>query len=299
MIAKLQVRVISPWFGELETPEAFFSVKIPSEKADALLCDWMPDPELFTFPGRKAWYCCEPKCQFRVLGGGTWPFIRARLASREFLFHSHPDPRLRVPVITHFEKLIVNRLEDRKNRAVAVVSNHGGLPWRRHSDLKYRNRFITHPTVDLYGREGWKSYRAGWLARPAPPSNYRGALPGDWPASGKRALMARYKVAICLENMIEPYFFTEKFVEAVCAGCIPVYRAHPTIAQTILRDAAWVDPANYGHDPEATIKAALSFNAESIRLQNEQWLASAMVADTHSTQVFGRIGIILAGTLTE
>jgi len=69
---------------------------------------------------------------------------------------------------------------------------------------------------------------AGWLSRPAAPANYRGEIPGDWPEEQKRELLAGYKVAVCRENSYEPYYFTEKFVEAVCAGCVPVYRAHPT-----------------------------------------------------------------------
>ncbi|HNR72358.1 MAG TPA: hypothetical protein PLV05_14630 [Verrucomicrobiota bacterium] len=124
---KLQVRVISPWFGKLETEEAFFSVDLPAEKADALLCQWAPSEELFAFPRRKAWFCCEPQVMFRSIEGGTWPAIRARLASHEFLCHNHPDPRWRVPHMTHWAPLAVNHRAERKDKAVAVVSNHAAL----------------------------------------------------------------------------------------------------------------------------------------------------------------------------
>jgi hypothetical protein len=294
MSVKLRVRAVSPWFEEMETPDAYFSAKLQSEKADALLCDWAPNPELFTFARRKAWYCCEPRCQFRSLGGGTWPSVRARMAPGEFLFHDHPDPRWRVPHVTHFENLTVNWRSDREKRAVAVVSNHGGPPWRRHRDVGFRNRFVTHPRVDLYGRKGWERYRASWMNRAATPTNYKGELPGDWHAAAKREVMSRYQVAICLENMMEPFYFTEKFVEAVCAGCVPVYRAHPTAAQTVLRGATWVDPADHGHDPEATLEAAFSLDSEKVRQQNEQWLGSDLLAETRSCHVYGRIGRILA-----
>jgi hypothetical protein len=86
MDQRLQVRLKSPWTTRMETETAVFSVDIPAEKADALLCEWATDPELFTFPRRKAWYCCEPQCQFRGLGGGTWPKIRAKLDPRERSF---------------------------------------------------------------------------------------------------------------------------------------------------------------------------------------------------------------------
>jgi hypothetical protein len=293
MVRKLQVRVISPWFQEMETDEVFFSVKIHAETADALLCDWAPAPELFTFPRRKAWYCCEPKSQFCELGSGKWPSIRSRMPPNEFLFHANPETRCRVPHVTHLESPIVIHREKRQERAVAVVSNFGGPPWRRHRDTRLRNRFVTHPRVDLFGRKGWMRYRASWHAMPDAPKNYKGELPGDWPMPEKRELMARYKAAICLENTIEPHYFTEKFVEAVCAGCIPIYHAHPTVAQTILRDAKWVDPGDYGNDPAATIAAALSLDASRVREQNEHWVTSAIVAETNVRNIFGKIGRIL------
>lgn len=47
----------------METETADFSVDIPAEKADALLCEWAPDPDLFTFPRLEACYC------WKVCGG--------------------------------------------------------------------------------------------------------------------------------------------------------------------------------------------------------------------------------------
>jgi len=160
---KLQVRLKSPWTDRVETELAVFSRDIPTERADALLCEWAPDDELFSFPGRKAWYCCEPTCQFRGLGNGTWPKLRSRLGPHEFLWHGHPDPRYRVPHVTHFQPLDMNQNPDRLQKAIAIVSNHGGSPWTCHPDIRYRNQLITLPQVDLYGRSGWKRYRRNWV----------------------------------------------------------------------------------------------------------------------------------------
>ena len=292
--SKIQIRVVSPWFGELETSDAFFSVNLPVEKADALLCDWAPSDELFTFPRRKAWYCCEPECQFRGLGGGTWQGIRDRLAPNEFLCHNHPDPRYRVPHVTHFEPLEMKPNGERLNGAIAIVSNHGGSPLKRHRDITCRNDFITDSQVDLFGRSGWTRYRRRWFSLPGPPANYRGELPGDWPATGKRELMGRYKVAVCLENMNEPFYFTEKFVEAVCAGCIPVYRANPTVVEGVLKGALWIDPDEHGHDPGRTVSAALGADAEQISETNRGWLQCQSLAETHHEAVFRKLAGILA-----
>jgi hypothetical protein len=269
-------------------------VDIPSEKADALLCEWAPDPELFTFPRRKAWYCCEPQCQFRGLGGGTWPKIKARLEPNEFLWHGHPDERYRVPHITHFEPLVMNTNQTRLDKAIAIVSNHGGSPWKRRSDIAYRNRLITDPLVDLYGRSGWKRYRAHWYSRAAAPANYKGEIPGDWPAGEKRELMAKYKVAVCLENMNEAYYFTEKFVESIVGGCIPVYRASQDVGNSMLRDALWFDPSDVRFLGRKAIETALDADLEHVQHVNSRWLStSPELAATEASRVFERIGRFL------
>ncbi len=268
-----------------------FSTALPTEQADALLCDWAPHPELFTFPRRKAWYCCEPQCQFNYLEQGTWPNIRKQLAPEEFLFHGHPDPRFRVPHTTHFGPLEPNTNRNRQDRAIAVVSNHGGYPWKRHPDIAYRNRVVSHPNIDLFGRSSWNRYRKNWYSWPKAPSNYKGEIPGDWPAEEKRNLQASYKVAVCLENMNEPYYFTEKFVEAVIAGCIPVYRAHETVRDTVLRGAVWAEASSLASKHPTTV--ALEMDLVRVQKANLQWLESKALGDTHAKIVYSKIASIL------
>jgi hypothetical protein len=293
--SRLQVHLKSPWSGRIENELAVFSPDIPLEKADALLCEWAPTPELFTFPRRKAWYCCEPACQFNALGDGTWPKLKSRLNAHEFLWHGHPDPRYRVPHITHYQPLTMDRNPIRKQRAVAIVSNHGGSPFRAHPDIRYRNRLITDPLVDLYGRSGWNRYRKHWYSWPQRPANYRGEIPGDWNDSRKRQLMSEYKVCVCLENMNEPHYFSEKFVEAVQAGCIPVYRACQTVMQTLLAGAKWFDPG--GSDPsfKAAIVTAVASEAREVQEVNHGWLMNnELIAKTGKSSVFLKLATALA-----
>ena len=293
-LPKLKVRLISPFQKYHETDTAIFSNAIPTEKADALLCEWSPHDELFSFPRRKAWYCCEPACQFPHIGDGTWAKSRNRLQPSEFLFHAHDDERYRVPHITHFQPLQMNIGSDRNDRAIAIVSNHGGSPRKRHAEIAYRNRFITHSGVDLFGRSSWKTYRRGLFSLPSAPKNYQGEILGDWPADEKRTLQKKYRAAVCLENMCSPYYFTEKFVEAVIAGCIPIYQAHPTTADSVLSGAKWVDPANYDHAPDKVIQAAKSCSLQNVQSQNQQWLSqNTALQQTHASAVFERIGQIL------
>lgn len=293
-VRKLHVRLISPWSRRIETDEAIFDCELTAEKADALLCEWAPSDELFTFPRRKAWYCCEPQCQFQRLDGGRWPKLKKKLSEAEFLYHAHPDSRYRVPHMTHYESLRMNHKKDRKTRAIAIVSNHGGSPLFRHRDIAYRNALITDPRVDLFGRAGWKTYRAAWYRFPGAPANYQGEIQGDWPAEQKRMLMSQYKVCVCLENMNEPGYFTEKFVEAVVAGCIPVFRAAVDIRETFLKGACWFDPGDAKHFGKEAIAAALEGNLEACQETNERWLnESIALGSTRSQEVFNKIGLIL------
>lgn len=292
-MSRLKIRLKSPWTHGMENEYAVFSREIPAEEADGLLCEWAPDDELLAYPRKKAWYCCEPSCQFRGLGNGSWPVIRDRLGPAEFLWHGHQDPRYRVPHVTHVGTLAVNSSQDRLPKAVAIVSNHGGNPLKRHPDISYRNGLVTLPHVDLFGRRGWSAYRRCWYSLPTAPQNYRGELPGDWPGAEKRSLMSRYKVCICLENMNETGYFTEKFVEAVCAGCIPVYRASADIREGVLQGACWFDPTDSRWPGKLAVEAALEADAESIRRINSQWLQrSRLLQATSAEEVFRRIGQI-------
>ena len=293
-VKKLQVRLISPWTSHLETETAIFSREITVANADALLAEWAPSDELFTFAGRKAWYCCEPQCQFRGLQGGGWPEIKSRLGPHEFLYHGHPEEKYRVPHITHFEDLRMDQNLQRRERAIAIVSNHGGGPLFRHPDIHYRNRLITAQEVDLFGRNSWKNYRRRWFSRAKSPSNYQGELPGDWSGVEKRRLMAEYKVCVCLENMNEPGYFTEKFVEAVVAGCIPVYRATPELRETVLAGAFWFDPGDKRWPGERAIEAALGADLKAIQAINSAWLMSSeSLSATRMESVFQKIAATL------
>ena len=62
------------------------------------------------------------------------------------------------------------------------------------------------------------------------PANFRGKPTGlsDYDIEFIRFL-STCKVAVCLENCTEENYFTEKFVNAVRAGCIPVYHAHESV----------------------------------------------------------------------
>jgi hypothetical protein len=157
--------------------------------------------------------------------------------------------------------------------------------------------------VELFGRlDAWASFRHFpklWIQRP--PDNYRGqASPGaDIYDDEHMRFLSRYKVAVCLENSVEPHYFTEKFVNAARAGCIPVYHPHPTVRNRFLVGAKWVDPADFDFSPERTIKFALAADQSAFREKNDEWLRSGILAETDDRNLFSRLHTIIEAKLNR
>jgi hypothetical protein len=272
--------------------DVLISRQIPPDEADALIVYWEPTPLLAAFDKPKIFYCCEPSYYFQGFRKHGLRKILSHLNSDEFAYHNHPNPLLRVPHQTHeTQEYIANYNDNRKSQAVAVVSNIRN-PLLRHADMRYRIRFITHQLVDLYGqKKTWLNFRNTIFSSKAPPPNYQGELKSRF--AGKIELISTYKVSLCLENSYEENYFTEKFVDAVRAGCIPIYRAHPSVKEGILNGAFWVDPADFGDDPEATIKYALSLDGKEIYHNNIEWFNSEEVQRTYLFSVYERMSEIL------
>ncbi len=293
---KILMRV--PWPSKpINVGDFCFSRDFSWAEADALVAIRQPHPDLLTFPGPRAWYCCEARKHEALFAAPEWRSIIVQLKPEEMLYHAHPDPTYRVPHVTHRHPLTAtpyNCTAPRLAKAVAVVSNIGGPPGQRSREMMLRNAFVTHSAVDLYGKQAvWARFRADVSANPGLPPNYKGEIPGNWSDPERFACIARYKAAICFENALEPYYFTEKFVCAVFGGCIPIYHAEPVVRAHFLQGAAWVDPVDFDFDHEATIRFALAQDASTYWEQNTAWLQSERIQATHALAVYERIGIIL------
>jgi len=87
--------------------------------------------------------------------------------------------------------------------------------------------------LDLFG--------AGWSPLIDVPQPWRGrlraALSGVGPCEDKRSVLSRYRFALCLENTSWPGYLTEKLIDAIAAGCVPLYLGAPDIHQIIPRGA--------------------------------------------------------------
>lgn len=310
--ATFRIKLITPCRRtRIEVGRFHFDTELGVDDADAVLCEWSPDATLLETEKPTAWYCCEPTSS-NLFAKESWQLFRKQLAPHQFLYHAHPNSAFRVPHITfdddplHPDYLgldnLLKRLHsiggvpsgDRKRKAVAVVSNSGsGIATKA---MELRRTFVVAPQVELFGsRLSWRGFRriAGIL--PAPPRNYRGEIPGFWTGAAKLRRLTEYKVNVCLENTWEDWYFTEKFVGAVLAGCIPIYHACESVRERFLQGAAWVDPADFNFQADETLAFALNEDIEKYWDANLRWLQSEAFLETTARAVFERIGGILCG----
>jgi hypothetical protein len=176
----------------------------------------------------------------------------ARLTGLPTVFHPlriAMDTRTRLPLVPWHERDFLVLINSNK-RAGSIAP---GLPWRqrwqaeatywalRAIDPLLRGRelyadrlaairyFAREDDFHLYGY-GWDQpvHRADRTTQAAVHRANRGEIaPG---LRAKRAVLSRYRFAICFENTVFPGYLTEKLFDCLLAGCIPVYWGDPTVA---------------------------------------------------------------------
>lgn len=262
-----------------------------------------PSDELLRFDGPKLWFTIEPPWHPHFRSHRVGKRLVRELDILERAFYSHPHATHRILHPTYSGSLSRARVASVRHAAVATVNNFGGRFWFLKSHFRTRNRMILDRRVEVFGiPEAWANFRHFpklWIQRP--PDNYAGkASPSaDVFSEENIRFLSGYKVAVCLENCSEPYYFTEKFVNAVRAGCIPVYHAHITVKDGLLSGARWVDPAEFGFSSRCTIDFALDQDQEKIRSINDVWLESGILADTDDLKVFGKLHQIVSAKLRD
>jgi len=297
----LHIRLETPWPQTRELGDGtVISSDITAERSDAGLFYWQApaNPKALLRP--YLWYNCEPAWSFPTIENGAFARTLREIPTDAFANHSHPNLAIRTPHVTHWGIPTVSPVEmARKNEAIAIVSNCGFGEADEREGIRLRNTMVTAKHVALFGNAAsWGRFRRPFPGmRSRPPANYRGQIPSDdgrWHSDTKRTLMTQYHACVCLENSTEPYYFTEKFLEAVVAGCVPVYHAHHTVRNTFLDGAFWIDPADHHFDRTKTIDAALSCDRAEVAAQNTEWLRlNKSVAATSGEAVFERLATIL------
>ena len=299
-------RVVSQQFkvdswNDFRLGAILYSPRVPLDEADALLVLYDPSDELLRFDGPKLWFTIEPSWHHHFHSHPVGKRLVQHLDATERAFYGHPDAAYRVPHPTYRGSLSRPRVPSVRRAAVANVTNFGGRLWFLKSHFWTRNLMILDRRVELFGKpEAWARFRHFpklWIRRP--PNNYRGqASPGaDIFDDEQVRFLSAYKVAVCLENCSEAFYFTEKFVNAVRAGCVPVYHAHATVKASFLPGARWIDPADFGFSPRRTIEFALNQDQAEFRSINDAWLESGILADTDDLKVVPKLHEIISGKL--
>jgi hypothetical protein len=280
-----------------------YSPRVPLAKADALLVLYDPTDELLRFDGPKLWFTIEPSWHPHFHSHPVGKRLVRKLHASERAFYANPDATYRVLHPTYSGSLSRPRVPSVRHAGVATVNNFGGRLWFLKSHFRTRNRMILDRRVELFGQiDAWTSFRHFpkiWIQRP--PDNYAGkASPSiEVYSEDNIRFLSGYKVAVCLENCTEAYYFTEKFVNAVRAGCIPVYHAHATVKNSLLSGARWIDPAEFGFSSRRTIEFALGQDQTKFRCINDAWLESGILADTDDLKVFGKLHEIVSAKLRD
>jgi hypothetical protein len=297
-------RVVSQQFkadswNDFRIGDILYSPRVTLEEADALLVLYDPSDELLKFTGPKLWFTIEPSWHSHFHSHPIGKRLVQELDATERAFYGHPDVRYRIPHYTCRGPLSRPRVASVRRAAVAAVNNFGGRLWFLKSHFRTRNRMILDRRVELFGLpEAWAQFRHFpklWIQRP--PDNYMGRTSPGFGDDENIRFLSAYKVAVCLENCTEPFYFTEKFVNAVRAGCIPVYHAHATVKAGVLSGARWIDPADFAFSPRRTIDFALDQDQMKFRSINDAWLGSGILADTDEQKMVPQLHQIISGKL--
>src|SRR5262249_7138719 len=143
-----------------------------------------------------------------------------KLKDYEFLHHSNPNTKFRIPCVTHYGPITLAGSHLSKRGIVAVFNNFGGRLWYFKAGARLRNRFILHEAVELYGNlASWRRFRSRPWSRPCVPKNHVEEWLANWYHQAHVEGLAKYKINVCLENTYEANYFTEKFVNAARAAC--------------------------------------------------------------------------------
>lgn len=259
------------YLKELKIGNDILSTEERDGKFDAMICWWEFTEEFLEFKGPKLFYCCEPSFYFRGWRSSKRE-LRRRLHSLradEFAWHFHENAQMRVEHETSAFSDHKLPMGDHSIQNAAAVLGNLGRPFFRNKGRQKRLKFIIESGCHIYGpNKNWGSFQLDLFSKKGFPFGYQ----GECSHPQKISILSKYHACICFENSCEPEYFTEKFPDAVRAGCIPIYHPHPMVREKFLNGAVWVDPMDYSLDPVATMKAALEMDRELVAAQNAKWL---------------------------
>lgn len=148
-----------------------------------------------------------------------------------------------------------------------------------------------HDQVDVFGR-GWDDtgnmppYLASNLA------TIRSVFKGS--CDDKHELLSRYKFTIAYENTAYPGYVTEKVIDAMVAGSVPVYLGAPDIAEQLPAEA-FIDARAFNSPEELTARLEQMTETEAAAMidAGQRFLRSSQ-GQRHTYEGFGEWVVSLA-----
>lgn len=149
--------------------------------------------------------------------------------------------------------------ETRKFCVTIASQKYSGHPDELYTERVRAIRWFeqNHPAeFDLYGTLWDRWYFQGRLARlnlglqklyAGPLRSWHTRRFPSWkgPVTSKHAMLRQYRFAICYENAVFPGYITEKIFDCLFAGCVPVYRGAPDVAE-VVPAGTFIDQRNFG-----------------------------------------------------
>lgn len=299
-----KIKLYSPAKKVIKTDLCLFDPNIDELQADAVLIYYDAIPENIEFPQKTYWWSPEPKWHSMYRKKNV-KNIKKLLPKKNLLSYKESNIEQRIPHQTHIQKNLCVIKKIREKNVGAVVSNFGDAIWMLRPSFLLRNYFITRKRVSLYGSyDSWIRYPHRLFPKrfQKPPNNYCGEI-GGWVYDDKSTIekLAKFHALICFENSYEPYYFTEKLVFAVAAGCIPIYLPHPTVSREFLNGCYFINPIKHMFRSKYIFEAALNTPIEEVWNQNEIWLKKHLERKdgTREDQLWERVSSLISSRINQ
>jgi len=153
--------------------------------------------------------------------------------------HFAKNSRLPLSLNPHRYKKWLRKRREQKTSPTLKVALKSELQSKRLEAVEY---FGKRKKLDIFG--------AGWQNLSKLPSKWQKRLNNilldlaPTPCANKIKTIASYKFAICFENVAYPGYVTEKIIDCILAGVIPVYLGAPDITDFVPKNA-FIDTAAF------------------------------------------------------
>lgn len=232
------------WYRNLEAYRIGHVARIPRDRPAMLVGQNFLDDEFLTFDGPKVFSTWEAMPHMTPR---TVEIIESGAVDDYYFSFGDPDAdeRMCYPAL-HVDRHAVAadlaaRSDERRPRPVCMMNR---VVDRRAGTLHGARLDVVaalDAEIDLFGRPGRDDGRTWDHPR------YMGA-----PVDKRRTLLS-YTFNVCFENSDHPGYVTEKLIDAIVAGCVPLYRGGGGLVGDVVPPRCFVDCAVLDPAEVATI----------------------------------------------